>query len=64
MRRWQQRLNWLEGKLGAGCRLDVDVCDVVRRAGFDAGRIERFYLEKTLKTHGYMYRGVLPKPLD
>jgi SAM-dependent methyltransferase len=60
---WQRRLNWLQLFI-AGCRLDLDVRDLVNHQPFDTVEITNFYLEKTPKTHGYMYRGMARKKDD
>lgn len=55
---WQGRLNWLQMRLGGGCRLDRDVRALVHAQPFAAVQIDEFYLERTPKTHGWMYQGV------
>jgi ubiquinone/menaquinone biosynthesis C-methylase UbiE len=59
--RWQRRLNWVQGKIGDGCRLDLDVRELLKTQPFAAVEIENFYMEKTPRTHGYMYRGMAVK---
>ena len=61
IQRWQRRLNWIQKRLGDGCRLDVDVKAVVGAQPFREVKLDRFLLEKTPKTHGTMYRGVAVK---
>ena len=61
VRRWQRRLNWLEGCLADGCRLDRDIRALVAGPPFASVEAEEFYLKKTPKTHGYLYRGVATK---
>jgi SAM-dependent methyltransferase len=60
VRTWQRRLNGLQ-MFVAGCRLDLNVRDLVAGQPFAAVAIENFYVEKTPKTHGYMYQGVATK---
>jgi ubiquinone/menaquinone biosynthesis C-methylase UbiE len=60
VRTWQRRLNWLQMLL-AGCRLDLNVRELLACQPFSSVRIDNFYLEKTPKTHGYMYQGVATK---
>jgi len=55
--RWQRRLNWIQGKIGDGCRLDLPVEHAIQRAGFVIRRLDRYYLEKGPRTHSYMYDG-------
>ena len=59
--KWQHRLNWLQGKFADGCRLDLDVRGLLATQPFDSVEIDNFYMEKTPRTHGYMYRGVAVK---
>lgn len=61
VRKWQSRLNWLQGKVGDGCRLDLDVRALLETQPFDSVETENFYMEQTPRTHGYMYRGVAVK---
>jgi ubiquinone/menaquinone biosynthesis C-methylase UbiE len=57
VRRWQRRLNRLEMWLADGCHLDRDIRALVTAWPFAAVEIDEFYLEKTPRTHGYVYRG-------
>ena len=57
---WQRRLNWLQQFI-AGCRLDLNIRELLAGQPFAAVEIENFYLEKTPKTHGFMYQGVATK---
>ncbi len=61
VQRWQRRLNWLQQRIGDGCRLDRDMQAIVRSQPFSAVEIEQLYLERTPKTHGYMSRGLARK---
>jgi hypothetical protein len=58
---WQRRLNWLQQRLGDGCRLDRNVGELVRQQPFATVEAEQFYMDKMPKTHGYMYRGAARK---
>jgi ubiquinone/menaquinone biosynthesis C-methylase UbiE len=62
VRKWQRRLNWLHMRLAGGCHLDRDMRALVSAQPFASVEVEEFYLEKTPKTHGYLYRGVAAKP--
>ncbi len=55
--KWQKRLNWIQRRIGAGCRLDVPVSEALATAGFRFAKLERYYLEGDPKTHGYIYEG-------
>ena len=61
VQKWQRRLNWLEMRLADGCRLDRDMRALVSAQSFASVQMDEFYIEKTPKTHGYMYRGVATK---
>jgi ubiquinone/menaquinone biosynthesis C-methylase UbiE len=61
VRRWQRRLNWIQKRLGDGCRLDRDIKALVATAPFSSLDCREFYLEKSPKTHGYVYSGVAIK---
>jgi ubiquinone/menaquinone biosynthesis C-methylase UbiE len=60
IQKWQRRLNWLEMRLGDGCRLDRNMKMLVRES-FPSLEVAEFYLERTPKTHGYLYRGCAQK---
>jgi ubiquinone/menaquinone biosynthesis C-methylase UbiE len=59
--KWQRRLNWLQMRLGDGCHLDRNVRELVTSQPFTSVELNEFYMEKTPRTHGYMYRGIATK---
>ena len=61
VQRWQRRLNWIQQRIGDGCRLDRDMQALVRTQPFASIESEQFYMERMPKTHGYMYRGMARK---
>jgi hypothetical protein len=61
VQKWQRRLNWLQMRLAGGCRLDRDMRALVTAQPFASVQMDEFYIEKTPRTHGYMYRGVATK---
>lgn len=61
VQKWQRRLNWLEMRLGDGCRLDRDIGTLVTAQPFSAVETDDFDLEGVPKTHGHLYRGVATK---
>ena len=61
VQKWQRRLNWLEIRLGDGCHLDRDIKALVAAQPFASVEVEESYLERTPRTHGYLYRGVATK---
>jgi SAM-dependent methyltransferase len=61
VQKWQRRLNWLQVRLANGCHLDRDVKALVAAQPFAPVEVEGFHLERTPRTHGYLYRGVATK---
>ena len=61
VQKWQRRLNWLERSLADGCRLDRNIKELVTAQPFSSVEVEAFYLQRTPKTHGYLYRGIAVK---
>jgi ubiquinone/menaquinone biosynthesis C-methylase UbiE len=58
VQRWQHRLNWLQKKIGEGCNLDRNIKELITAQPFSSVAMDESYLEKTPKTHGYLYQGV------
>ena len=61
VQKWQRRLNWLEKRLADGCHLDRNMKELVAARPFSSVEVEEFYLERTPRTHGYLYRGSASK---
>ncbi len=61
VQKWQRCLNWLEMRLADGCHLDRNMKELVAAQPFSSVEVEEFYLERTPKTHGYLYRGIAKK---
>src|SRR5262249_5659746 len=61
VQKWQRRLDWLQVRLANGCHPDRDMKALVAAQPFASVEAEGFYLARTLKTHGYLYRGVATK---
>jgi ubiquinone/menaquinone biosynthesis C-methylase UbiE len=61
VQKWQRRLNWLERCLADGCHLDRNVKELVAARPFSSVEVEEFYMQRTPRTHGYIYRGVARK---
>ena len=55
--RRQRRLDWFQRRFADGCTLTLDVRALLAAQPFSSVELESFYMEKTPKTHGYMYRG-------
>jgi ubiquinone/menaquinone biosynthesis C-methylase UbiE len=61
VQKWQHRLNWLQMRLAGECHLDRDSRALVTAQPFASVQVDEFYIEKTPKTHGYLYRGIATK---
>jgi ubiquinone/menaquinone biosynthesis C-methylase UbiE len=61
VQKWQYRLNWLQMRLAGGCHLDRNIRALISEQPFASVSAREFYIEKTPKTHGYMYRGIATK---
>jgi ubiquinone/menaquinone biosynthesis C-methylase UbiE len=61
VQKWQRRLNWLQIRLGDGCRLDRNIKELVATPPFSSVETKESYMEKAPKTHGYVYRGIAVK---
>jgi ubiquinone/menaquinone biosynthesis C-methylase UbiE len=61
VQKWQRRLNWLQVRLANGCHQDHDMKALVAAQPFASVEVEEFYLERTPRTHGHLYRGVATK---
>lgn len=59
--KWQRRLNWVHRRFADGCILTLDVKELLSTQPFSSVEIDNFYMEKTPRTHGYMYRGIATK---
>jgi ubiquinone/menaquinone biosynthesis C-methylase UbiE len=57
VQKWQHRLNWLQTLIGNGCRLNRAMPTLIAAQPFRLVECEKFYLDKTPKTHGYLFRG-------
>ena len=61
VQKWQRRLNCLQVRLANGCHLDRNMKALVAAQPFASVEVEQFYLERTPRTHGYLYRGAATK---
>jgi SAM-dependent methyltransferase len=57
----QHRLNWLPVRFANGCHLDRNMKVLVAAQPFASVEVEGFYLERTPKTHGYLYQATAVK---
>jgi ubiquinone/menaquinone biosynthesis C-methylase UbiE len=58
VRRWQDRLDPLQGLTAGGCHLNRDIATLIEEAGLDLERIDRFYSPDVLRVWGASYEGV------
>jgi len=61
VQKWQHRLNRLQVLLANGCHLDRNMKALVVALPFASVEVEEFYLMRTPRTHGYLYRGAAVK---
>jgi SAM-dependent methyltransferase len=57
VRRWQDRLNGVQGWLFGGCNLNRPMDELITAAGFELERLDRYYARGP-KTVACLYRGV------
>lgn len=58
VRRWQHRLDPVQGKIFGGCHLDRPIVDLLTTAGFTIREVDVFYEEGTPKVGGAISLGV------
>jgi ubiquinone/menaquinone biosynthesis C-methylase UbiE len=61
VRRWQDRLDPLQGRLFGGCHLNREIDKLIDESGLHIAQLDNHYLRGP-KTIGYMYEGVANKP--
>lgn len=61
VQKWQRWLNGPQQLFGDHCQLVRNIRELVAKQPFRSVELDEFYLEKTPKTHGYIYRGVAIK---
>jgi ubiquinone/menaquinone biosynthesis C-methylase UbiE len=59
--RWQNRLDWLQGRVACGCHLNRPIAALARRQGFGFDRIEQYFAPKMPRTHGWITVGEAAK---
>ena len=58
VRRWQHRLTPIQKRIGDGCHLDRDIERLLLDAEFSIERLDTFYMEKTPRAGGFLYKGI------
>jgi ubiquinone/menaquinone biosynthesis C-methylase UbiE len=61
VQQWQHRLNPIQKVIGDGCNLNRNIRGLVEQVGFSSLEVENFYLDRTPRLLGYMYRGIAIK---
>ncbi|HVU74566.1 MAG TPA: class I SAM-dependent methyltransferase [Mycobacteriales bacterium] len=58
VRRWQDRLNGLQQRVGGGCNLNRDIPAILEAGGLAVGRLDTYYGKGEPKPYAAMYEGV------
>ena len=58
VRRWQDRLNGLQQRVGGGCNLNRDITAILEAGGLSITRLETYYGKGEPKPYAAMYEGV------
>lgn len=61
VRRWQDRLNGLQRRIGDGCNLNRNMRELISDHRFKFLEFKNFYMPKTPRIFGYIYQGVAVK---
>jgi ubiquinone/menaquinone biosynthesis C-methylase UbiE len=60
--RWQDRLNGIQKAIAGGCNLNRRIDALIKSAGLDVTKLDRFEFAAMPRTHGQMYRGIATRP--
>jgi len=58
VRRWQDRLNPIQNRIGGGCNLNRAIDSIIEAGGFNITKLDRYYNAGEPKAFGAMYEGV------
>jgi ubiquinone/menaquinone biosynthesis C-methylase UbiE len=58
VQKWQHRLTPIQKIIGDGCHLNRPIGSMVEDEGFQISELETFYMPKTPRFAGYMFRGI------
>lgn len=58
VRRWQDRLNPIQNRIGGGCNLNRDITGIVEAGGMTITQLNRYYGKGEPKVFGSLYEGV------
>ena len=62
VRKWQDRLNGLQGRLGGGCSLNRDIPAIINAGGLTIEQLDTYYAKGNPKTHGWTFEGTATTP--
>lgn len=62
--KWQYRITPGWRKIAGGCHLNRHIADLIRSAGFEITELENFYVPKTPRIAGYIFKGRATKPVE
>ncbi|GGG71970.1 methyltransferase [Kocuria dechangensis] len=57
IRRWQDRLNGIQQRIGGGCNLNRDIPSIIEAAGMTITRLDTYYAKGIPKPYAFMYEG-------
>jgi ubiquinone/menaquinone biosynthesis C-methylase UbiE len=57
VQKWQRRLNGFQRFVADNCHLDRNIRELVEQQPYESTECEEFYMEKTPRHLGYIYRG-------
>lgn len=57
-RRWQDRLNGVQQRVGGGCSLNRDIAGIIEAGGLSIVELDRYYGKGMPKPYGAMYEGI------
>jgi ubiquinone/menaquinone biosynthesis C-methylase UbiE len=58
VRRWQDRLNPIQNRIGGGCNLNRDIAALIEEGGMSITKLDRYYNSGEPKTFASLYEGV------
>jgi SAM-dependent methyltransferase len=58
VRRWQDRLNGIQQRVGGGCNLNRDIPSIIDAGGLTITRLDTYYGKGEPKPYAAMYEGV------
>lgn len=58
VRRWQDRLNGIQQRVGGGCKLNRDITAILETGGLNITRLETYYGKGEPRPYAAMYEGV------